>query len=481
MNSLTQRFRTWNRARILRQCDRASVRNCEGRSYALWVERYDTIDETRRAQFRTRARNLKQRPLISLLMPVHDPDPRWLAEALDSIRTQHYDHWELCIADDRSTDPRVENVLRYFESLDARIRVQWRDTNGHISEASNTALAMARGEFVALIDHDDCIPEHALLVVAETLQRYPHAAVLYSDEDKIDEHGQRCGPYFKPDFDRELLRGHNVVSHFGVYRTSLLRSVGGFRSGFEGSQDHDLALRCADAVTPDRVVHIPHVLYHWRIHANSTAGSMGVKPYALDAGRRALEEHLDRCGIEAHVEADPAGFYLTDYRMITPPSVAVVVIDSGDDVDLARALHSVMTTLAPHDGEILVASQRKRAPAIASFHGVRWCAAPKDALPAAVNGAVARATHELLALVDSRCVMRDHEWLRKLASHAKQRDVGAAGAMLVQRKRIVGSALILGGDAGHVALDTGRRVESAGLSGRSRVAQQVTALDHGCI
>src|SRR5690242_7330254 len=172
--------------------------------YARWVREHDTLDDARRNDIRERIRALPQRPLISIVMPVHRPDPQWLGEAIESVRAQLYDHWELCIADDHSDDPRIRAVLQRYAENDPRIRVAFRDTNGHICAASNTALALARGDYIALLDHDDRLAEHALALVAETLARFPDAGVLYSDEDKFDDATGRRDPYFKCDFNLEL-------------------------------------------------------------------------------------------------------------------------------------------------------------------------------------------------------------------------------------------------------------------------------------
>jgi glycosyltransferase involved in cell wall biosynthesis len=245
-------------------------------------------------------------PLISVLMPVYNPPLDFWDEAIESLRAQWYPHWELCMADDASTDPRVRERLQAWAEREPRIRWVTLAKNGHISAASNAALELATGSWVALFDQDDLLPPQALWRVVAAITAHPDAGLLYSDEDKVDEAGQRFGPYFKPAFDLDLLRGQNMISHLGVYRRSLLQEVGGFRVGYEGSQDHDLALRCIERLKPSQVVHIPRVLYHWRVHQHSTASGQAAKPYALDAGVRAVQDHLQRCGVRARVQSHPA-------------------------------------------------------------------------------------------------------------------------------------------------------------------------------
>ena len=269
--------------------------------YAEWLRRYDTLTDERRAAIRVRVNGLVYKPLISVIMPTYNPEPKWLIEAIDSVRKQLYPSWELCIADDGSTDPRVRPILERYAASDTRIKVVFRKSNGHISMASNSALEMATGEYIALFDHDDVLPEHALYWVAEEICHHPAASLIYSDEDKIDTSGRRFDPYFKCDWNVDLFYSHNLVSHLGVYRTELVRAVGGFHVGYEGAQDYDLALRCIEHIEPNAIVHIPHILYHWRMHPGSTATKGAAKPYASGAGQRAINEHLRRRGVAGDV------------------------------------------------------------------------------------------------------------------------------------------------------------------------------------
>src|SRR5690606_22297149 len=231
-------------------------------------------------------------PLVSILLPTYQTPERWLRRCIESVLAQAYPRWQLCIADDASPDPRVMEILQAYAARDSRIQVVRREANGHISEASNSALAMARGEFVALLDHDDELRPHALLEIVEAIAAGAGVGLVYSDEDKLDAEGRRYDPYFKPDFDPDLLRGQNYVCHFTPIRTDLVRAVGGFRKGFEGSQDHDLILRCSERLRPEQVRHVPKVLYHWRAIPGSTALSREAKDYASSAGARAVGEHL---------------------------------------------------------------------------------------------------------------------------------------------------------------------------------------------
>jgi GT2 family glycosyltransferase len=244
-----------------------------------------------------------KRPLMSVVMPTFNPPRDFLDQAIASLQAQWYSDWELCIADDASTAPGVRDHLRHWAQREPRIRLVERLRNGHISAASNSALEAAQGQWVVLMDQDDLLPPQALWRVVQAIAEHPEAGVLYSDEDKVDDKGRRFGPYFKPAFDLDLFRGQNMISHLGVYRRTLVQAVGSFRAGYEGSQDHDLALRCIEQLHPSQVIHIPRVLYHWRVHDQSTASGNDAKPYALDAGLRAVQDHLARTGVQADVES----------------------------------------------------------------------------------------------------------------------------------------------------------------------------------
>jgi O-antigen biosynthesis protein len=269
-----------------------------------------------------------ERPTFSILTPVYDPPLGALRDMIASVREQSFTDWELVLVDDRSPDSGVRDVLRAVAASDSRIMVVEREANGGIVAASNDALARARGDFVVLIDHDDLAEPRALESVADVLASDGAVDYLYTDEDKIDDEGRRYDTFRKPDWSPERLRSQMYTSHLSVLRTSLVRDVGGFREGFEGSQDHDLALRVTERAR--RVHHLPEVLYHWRAHPASTASEYQVKPYAWLAGQRAVQEHCDRVGISAEVELGPLpGTYRLERRVAPGRRVSVVIPTNG--------------------------------------------------------------------------------------------------------------------------------------------------------
>lgn len=263
-------------------------------AYQKWVAEHESYDAEQMAALDAQYSRLEKKPLISIIMPVYNAPLKWLNDAILSVQNQAYKNWELCIADDNSSKLEIKPFLLEKSQQDPRIKIKFREANGHISAASNSAIEIASGEYLALMDQDDLIPPNALLLVADCINKNPSAGIIYSDEDKVDTDNKREAPTRKPDWNRASLLKFNSISHLGVYQTVLVRKIGGFRIGYEGSQDHDLALRCIEQLTDDQIIHIPKILYHWRIHEESTAHMQSAKPYALNARIRAIQDHINR-------------------------------------------------------------------------------------------------------------------------------------------------------------------------------------------
>jgi glycosyltransferase involved in cell wall biosynthesis len=462
-----------------------------GGNYAEWIARSAALQAGPLAALAAETQGWSERPLISVLMPTYNPQPAWLREAIASVRAQTYDRWELCIADDASTDPQVAALLEAAAAEDSRIRWVRRPVNGHISEASNSALALAGGDWVALMDHDDLLAPDALLRVAHELRAHPEARMVYSDEDKIDAAGRRYNPYFKPDWNPELFRSQNMFSHLGVYQRALLLEVGGFRKGFEGAQDYDLALRCIERIDPLRQVrHIPHVLYHWRAHAESTAQSAGAKPYAEIAGERALDEHFERIGLAARTESTPHGYRT---RLAAParwPKVSLV-IPTRDALGLVRqCIESIVALSTYPDYEILLVDNGSTDPeALRYFAELReqpGFQVLRDDGPfdyaALNNAAVAQARGELVALINNDIEVITPDWLEEMVALALQPDVGAVGAKLLYPDGTVqhaGVVLGIGGIAGHAHKHLPRA--EGGYFNRAQLIQSFEAVTAACL
>jgi glycosyltransferase involved in cell wall biosynthesis len=454
------------------------------------VRQHDTLTAELREKLARRVEAMEGGPLISVIMPTYNPNPAWLREAIESVRAQIYPNWELCIADDASTSNGVREVLEAYSRSDARVKVVFRPQNGHISASSNSAIELATGSWLALMDHDDLLPAHALYCVAECIVAHPDVRLIYSDEDKVDEGGHRFGPYFKPDWNVDLFRSQNMFSHLGVLSTDLVRDVGGFRVGLEGSQDWDLVLRCMERVEPTQIRHIPRVLYHWRVHGESTAKSMGAKPYAAVAGERALNEHLARTGVQGAAEYLGFGFRV---RYALPQALPLVslIIPTRNALQLVKqCIESIEAKTSYPNYEIILVDNGSDDPsALAYFKELDARAnirVLRDDRPfnyaALNNAAVAQAQGELVALVNNDIEVITPDWLSEMVSIALQPGVGAVGARLWYPNMTLqhaGVILGVGGIAAHAhrGMPAGRE----GYGGRAGLIQSFSAVTAACL
>ncbi|MDR2929421.1 MAG: glycosyltransferase [Propionibacteriaceae bacterium] len=293
-------------------------------TYPAWIKKHEAYDLE--AVERT-ITSFANKPLISIVTPVYNVEERYFQAFLTSIKNQYYTNWELCLADDASTEPHVRPMLLAAMATDPRIKVTFRETNGHISEATNSALDLVSGAFVAFVDNDDELAPHALYENVAAINADPGIDFLYSDEDKMTEAGKRVEPFFKPNWNRELLFGHNYITHLVVVRRDLLERTGRLRSQFNGAQDYDFVLRATAAA--NTIHHIPAILYHWKMLSTSTANEPEKKLYAFEAGREALTEALARRGVNAEVNIDTTylGAYHITYPLTERPLVSVVIVN----------------------------------------------------------------------------------------------------------------------------------------------------------
>ena len=430
-------------------------------------------------------------PRISILLPVHDPPVEFLDEAVQSVRGQSYGAWELCIVDDASKNPRVRDLIREYAAGDTRIRVTLLDRNAGISGASNAALELATGEWVVLLDHDDLLSQDALYWLAETIRRKPAAKIVYSDEDKIGPGGDRESPYFKPDWNRTLFYSHHLLAHMAAYENALVRSVGGFRSEFDGAQDYDLALRCVEQVSDSEIVHIPRVLYHWRIHDKSTAKADGdAKPHAMLKGEKALNEHFARTDTPARAHLTGHG-YRVRYKLPEPPPLASIVILTKDKYSLlSRCINSLLAeTDYPHFEILLIDNGTKDEKALGFL-----AEAPQRGNIRVIrdegtfnfsrlnNRAVALAQGDVVVLLNNDTEVINDSWLREMVSLAVQPKIGAVGALLLFRDGTVqhgGVVLGINNWAGHAHKHYPGN--SPGHAGRLALSSEFSAVTGACL
>jgi GT2 family glycosyltransferase len=452
--------------------------------YRRWIARH----EPKAADLdRQRAHRFPRTPVVSVVVPVFNPPAAFLDAMVKSVLAQTYPHWELCLAD-ASTAPHVRPVLEAFTRQDRRVKVQFLPDNRGIAGNSNAALEMATGEYVALLDHDDTLAPFALYEVAVAINADPDADFLYSDEDKLDTAGERVEPNFKPDWSPDTLRSRNYICHLTVVRRELVTRVGGFRAGFDGAQDYDLVLRATEQAR--RVVHIPAVLYHWRMHAASTASNKGSKNYAFENGKRAVAEHLARLGIDASVHDGPIlGTYHPIYHLRTQPLVSVVIPNKDHPDVLARCLDSLAKS-SYANYEVLVVENGSTRPETHAYYSeirrqphVRILEWAKPFNYAAVNNFAAnQARGELLLFLNNDIEAINPDWLEELVKLAVQPGVGAVGAKLYYADDTIQHAGIvvgMGGVAGHSHLNFPRT--AAGHGQRLLYTQNVAAVTGACL
>ena len=473
---------------------RSNVRiGIDDSDYISWVALYDAPSANRRAQIETATANLAHRPVISIVMPTFNPDLRHLDEAIRSVREQVYSHWQLCIADDLSTDPGVKDLLTRHAAEDDRIKLVFRSVNGHICAATNSALEQATGPFVALFDHDDLLPDHALYYVAKAINEAPNGKIFYSDEDKVTDAGIRCQPYFKSDWNYDLFLSHNVVSHLGVYDRELVHSIGGFREGLHGSQDWDLALRASECVTAEQIIHIPRILYHWRIHPQSTsAAGQSAKPYAYTAAETALNDHLRRSNVDAQAVFLPNyGAFRIKYALPEPqPLVSLVIPTRNGGAHLSTCIDSILERTTYSNFEILVVDNGSDEPAsltlleeIAGHPQIRVIPDPGPFNYSRINNsAVAQSAGAIIALLNDDVAVINPEWLSDMVSIAVQPGVGAVGAKLIYENNTVQHAgIILGvnGIADHSHRGIPR--QHPGYFSKAMLTQSFSAVTAACM
>jgi O-antigen biosynthesis protein len=458
-------------------------------SYSLWIETYDTLDDAARERLRGQVAALSDPPLISVIFPIYNTPIRFLSEAIDSIRNQIYPHWELCVVDDCSPDESAADHVRQLAATDVRIKFLRREENGHISAASNTALSMATGSWVAFVDHDDVLAESALALFALKIAADPGLGVIYSDKDKISENGERVEPFFKTEFDPLLLMAQNYLCHLAAYRRDLVEAAGGFREGYEGSQDWDLALRITETLAPEQIAHIPRILYHWRIHSGSTAGSLSAKSYAADAGERSVRDQMERLGQPGKViPVKSTGWNRVSWKMPDPAPLVSIIIPTRDGKYLHRCLDSIRFRTTYQNIEILVVDNGSLTYSVLEYLGANdsWLTVIRDDSPfnyAEINNrAVAQSNGEVICLLNDDTEVINGDWLEEMISQLMQPSVGAVGAKLYYPEGLIQHAgVILGmlGIAGH-ALRKCDRLSFAD-QGRMQLPRCYSAVTAACM
>ena len=431
--------------------------------YNEWIRCYDTVTDESRLTMQSRIDAFVRRPLISIIMPVYNPGPEWLIEAVESVRAQIYPHWELCIADDASTDPAIRPILEKYAGEDRRIKVVFRSINGHISAASNSAIDLVSGEYVALLDHDDLLSEHALFCMAEAIDTNPRAQFIYSDEDKLSENGQRVRPFFKPDWSPHLAVSQAYIGHLTCIHALLLKELGGFDEKLNGAQDYDLWLRAA--LVAREIIHVPRVLYHWRMHESSTAQSCASKPYAHEVGRLAVERYLKHRYPQNSVVASCGDFLFTYKAEFELPAdlLVSIIIPTLDNLALLQSCIDSITSRSTYKRfEIIILDNGSKEDETLRYlenvqvrdKRIRVIRADIPFNWSRLNNIGAReAKGDILIFLNNDTKVISTNWLESLAGFALLPDTGVVGGLLLFKDGTIqhsGVVVGMGGWAEHV-------------------------------
>jgi len=414
-------------------------------------------------------RKMTNTPLVSIVVPVYNAQPDHLKAAVESLKKQTYSNWELCLADDRSTNSDVAETIHALRVEEPRIKVVFRETNGHISQASNSALELATGEFCLLMDQDDLLTADALYRIVKVIQEKPATDIVYSDEDKVDDHGVHSYPHFKPDWSPDNLLSRNYLGHVTVIRTALLREVGGWRVGFEGSQDYDLMLRLTEKT--DHIEHIPRILYHWRIHAASAAAGEEAKPYAYSAAKKALEEALVRRAQPGKVDfLDGFRGYSIRYDLKSPEARVSIIIPTKDKTELLRScVESIFTRSSHKNFEVVVVDNGSTEKEFFEYmdeckksygSSFKHCIAdiPFN-FSKLVNTGVKHSSGDYVILLNNDTEVITPDWIEGMQEQAQRPSVGVVGVKLLYPNDTIqhaGVIMGLGGAAGHVLVGEDR-------------------------
>lgn len=435
-------------------------RNTDNKEYAYWIfkNEYSKLDEIQaQSSFDTS-------PKISIIMPTYNPNLKFLAEAIESIEAQTYGNWELCIADDASTQNEVKDFLHFLEKKNNdKYKIIIRKENGHICEASNSAIQMATGTYIAFMDQDDLLAKNALMEVVKVINERPNTALIYSDEDKIDASNNRFEPHFKPGWSPNLLTSTNYISHFSVYEKNILTKIGGLRKGYEGSQDYDLNLRVTEIVEDSQIVHISKILYHWRAIEGSTALHANEKKYTNLAGKLALEDRLNRLKLSGKVtEEETPGFYSIFYDVIREDLVSIIIPTKNGFDDLKACIDSIIEKTEYKNYEIIVADNGSTDSDMFSLYKEYEMKLKNRFLVKSIdipfnysrinNIAAKKASGSYLLFLNNDTKVINGSWLTNMVSLGQFENIGCVGAKLIYPDETVqhaGVIMGLGNVAGH--------------------------------
>lgn len=387
--------------------------------------------------------NFTLKPKISFLIPIYNVEEIYLRACVDSIRLQYYENWELCLADDCSTAGHIKPILQEYANRDHRIKVVFRSENGHISEATNSALEMATGEYIALVDNDDMIKPEALYEIVKLMNQHPDADMIYSDEDKIDSTGvERSAPAFKPDWSPDLFFCQMYLCHLGVYRRHIVQKIGGFRTAFNGSQDYDFVLRFIEHTR--HIYHIPKILYHWRMIPTSTAMGSENKNYAFDASFRAKQEMMDRQNIHGHIVPYEWKNSTRSVFEMTPQDYASILVVS-DEADVIQAcIQNIYEMTADSQFEILVGTSEttvmKLQCLVTKYSNLRLVIRKESSIPSIYKQLITYAEGNCIICLNPQIKIMTSEWVHRMVGQATQGHTGLVSGLIMKPNHYIDQA-----------------------------------------
>ena len=445
-----------------------SMPTIAGDPYNQWLARNRPTETTMIGRKKEIGR-FKKQPKFSIVMPVYNPKPEHFKAAVDSILHQVYENWELCLADDCSPDKEVKKMIKSYLKRDSRIKAVFRKENGHISAASNSGLSLVSGDYVVLMDQDDVIPPDALFYNAKVINENDRVDLIYSDEDKFDDHGIHSVPHFKPDWSPDNLLSRNYLGHLTVFDAGIFKRIGGWREGYEGSQDYDLVLRFAEQT--DAIFHIPRILYHWRIHETSASSSEDAKPYAYISAKKALTEALVRRNEPGAVDfLDGFRGYSIRYDLKSHDAKVSIVIPTKDQTKLLKqCIRSIFELSTYKNIEVIVVDNNSSEKAFFEF--ITECENQyKDQFTCVeaqipfnfstlVNKGVEHSTGEYVILLNNDTETITEDWIEGMLEQAQRESIGVVGAKLLYENQTIqhaGVVIGLGGAAGHVLVGEDR-------------------------
>ena len=467
----------------IRLCERMEP---EEVPYGPWFEKHRPSESELEKQ---REKNWKETPVFSIVVPAYRTPVLFLEQMIESVRSQTYPCWELCIANASPEDEQMAEVLQRYVQRDQRIHVKNLDKNLGIAENTNEAFFMASGTFVGLLDHDDLLAPQALYRMMERLEE-KEIDVFYTDEDKVTtdlaEHFQ---PHFKPDFNLDLLRSNNYITHFFVARTELVRNVGGFRQEYDGAQDYDFIFRCVEQA--GEICHIPEILYHWRTHKESTSDNPVSKMYAFEAGKRAIEGNLERCGVQAVVShTKDLGFYQVEYPVQGSPLVSVLIPNKDQKESLKKCLDSVFEKTTYSNYEIIIIENNSTESETFEYYrelqkrsNVKVITWKEGFNYSAINNfGEKEASGEYLLFLNNDVEVINPRWMEEMLGNCQRPEVGITGAKLYYPDDTIqhaGTIIGIGGIAGHAFLNMPR--SRTGYLHKASIQMNLSAVTAACM